>query len=133
MDRERERKRDRASAHVFLGSVSRVLQGFQLKLNWSVQTNKRVLINTIEVFSKVLINSLWVLIKWSIRESLWDTGETVGHRHCWNGHIRNLDLLVNLVVVQLLNCVQLFAIPWPAASGFPAFHRLLEFAQTHVH
>ena len=36
--------------------------------------------------------------------------------------------------VQSFSRVQLFAIPWAAASpGFPVHHQLLEFTQTHVH
>ena len=45
-----------------------------------------------------------------------------------------------VVIVQLLSCVQLFAIPWTAAcfhggrtASFPVLHRLPEFAQTRVH
>jgi len=36
--------------------------------------------------------------------------------------------------VQLLSRVQFFAIPWTAARpGFPVYHQLSEFTQTHVH
>ena len=35
------------------------------------------------------------------------------------------------VLVQLLNCIQLFVTLWTA--GFPVLHYLLEFAQIHVH
>ena len=37
---------------------------------------------------------------------------------------------VFVIVVQLLSCVQLFAIPWTAVHQASYF---LEFAQTHVH
>ena len=46
-----------------------------------------------------------------------------------------MKYLLFIFVVQLLSHVWLFAAPWTTAhqAGFPVFHHLPEFAQTHVY